>query len=119
MFVMIGDIPFLCLSKPLQYIGLDTRGQVICSAFHSFDIFDLSRMVKSSNKFFNKINKLVNKIKLINTVSEVIMSLPEIQVLKLNQHIINSHRHCSRGHAASVMNGNGDLSRGLNGRGEE
>lgn len=43
-------------------------------------------MVKSSNKFFNKINKLVNKIKLTNTVSEVIMSLPEIQVLKLNQH---------------------------------
>ena len=71
-------------------------------------------MVKSSNKFFNKINKLVNKIKLTNTVSEVIMSLPEIQVLKLNQHIINSRRHCSRGHAASVMNGNGDLSRGLN-----
>lgn len=43
-------------------------------------------MVKSSNKFFNKINKLVNKIKLTNTVSEVIMSLSEIQVLKLNQH---------------------------------
>lgn len=77
------------LSLPLKASaiqGLDTSGQVICSAFYSFDIVDLSKMVKSSNKFFNKINKLVNKIKLTNTVSEVIMRLPEIQVLKLNQH---------------------------------
>lgn len=83
---MIGDIPFLCLSKPLQNIGLDTTGQVTCSAFHSFDIFDLLKMVESCNKFFNITNKLANKIKFTNADSEVFMSLPEIQVLKVNQH---------------------------------
>lgn len=86
MFSKIGDILFCCFSKPLQYIGLDTMGQITCSAFHSFDIFDLSKMMKSSHKFFNKINELVNKIKFTNADSEVITSLPEIQVLKLNQH---------------------------------
>lgn len=84
MFTMIVDGPFLCLSKPS--IGLDTTEQLPVKHFSPLIFFDLSEMMKPSNKFVNEINKLVNKIKFTTTVSEVIKCLTEIQVLRLNQH---------------------------------